>query len=511
MSPEKYIEVSNATPSMKARLREALSDFARLGITYDNGLPPEHRKKWLKTKAFVKTENNLYSGLMGEVEKAPRNISAKDEHYTIGTAPTVVGLQQQIKALWKPPFPLILSSGIEAQPLATWFDKQPGRLVEDDIDWFDRCLHETFLKLEAWMMKRLHAPKLCTDLMDQSIMVRGTTAHGISYGGVDQRQSGTGITYLGNSIWNGCMHLFIVVVDYDVSTHTALVIVVMILCGDDMIMKYIGVAINFKGYMRKFGFQAKAIHRISLEFAEYCSNRFYPVAEGWTMAPKPGRVIAKLGYFISPPTGVDPLALVRGSALGLWNACFAVPPLRAYLERLLQLTYGAEAYRNKFEEWKMQYTPCNATIDTWGALSLIYDWDQGRQKIFEQKLSMMKLGDELDNPLSYLLMDRDTQSKSWCYNKDAFWGSYGCEGRVYPRGYEWSISGKLRNKKAHTTTGNTMDNKGIKAEIRAAVKDEKKIGKEAKKEIKNIKKTRKRRFLLFQDCAHDRRCIAKSH
>lgn len=524
MKPRDYIEKSNATPSMKARLLAALVELEEDGIDCDTVLSPQQLKKWSKAKAFVKTENMLQSGLCGEKERPPRNISGCDEHATILQAPTIIGLQQQVKEIWGVSFPLIFSSGIPADALATRIARFPGLIAEDDVEGFDGSVSRPLLDLEVWMLKKLHAGRAVIDLTRAMIPTRGLTAHGVKYGGVVSRRSGVSGTSLFNTIWNICMHLFIFIVEREISTRLALTLVLIVGCGDDDIMVHDGAPINFKAYMIKLGFVSKAIYRVALQFAEYCSNRFYPTSSGWTMAPKFGRVIAKLGYFISPPNNINPLAIVRGCALGLWNACYCVPPLRAYLRRLLELTQGYAPYFGKLEEWKMVYTKHETTSGTWAALMDVYDWDTGRQKMFEESLSKLKLGDDLVSPLALLAMDRDTQGVSWCYDKDSLWGSYSCFGNVSSRlwtqdwerprdltryGVEpnpgpdsvhicwfvilgllyvcaiWAISNKERNKLQHSLNGNMSS------------KEAKKIGSNKKKVritsiLKDVSRSRSR-------------------
>jgi hypothetical protein len=428
-----YIEKSNASPSVKAQLKDAWRRLKEAGMSHESSLPPELLKLWTKTKAFIKVENGLYSGLLGEKEKAPRNISSCIEEFTILVAPTIIGFQQQVKECWRPPFPLVFSSGVPAHVVATELANAPGHIVEDDVDFWDMCVSGWLLELEVWLMRKLHAGKAVTDLMRAAIPTRGKTQTGIQYSDDPTRKSGVSYTSLFNTIWNVLLHLFAVTNERRLPVLIVMATVIIFGCGDDNIMRFTGPMVNFKEYMAKFGFIAKAIYRIALQFAEYCSNRFYPVSNGtWTMAPKLGRVIAKLGYFINPPKNVNPLAMVRGSALGLWNACYCVRPLRSYLSRLLQLTEGYAPYYGKLEEWKMVYTAFEPGPATDSALQDVYDWDSGRQKMFESTLSGLKLGDELVSPLAQLAMDRDTQSASWCYDKNTQWGSFAAEGCISP-------------------------------------------------------------------------------
>jgi len=167
-------------------------------------------------------------------------------------------------------------------------------------------------------------------------------------------------------------------------------------------------AIDWVQHMLAFGFTSEAVLRDDILDAEFCSNLLYRTDKGLVFAPKPGKVIAKLGYYINPPHGVEPASIVRGTALGLWNACSHVPPLRAYLQRLLDLTDGVVPHKIPTEEWKMQYDPVKETPDTWTTLDHHYGWTHACQNEFEIALQSMQLGQETDHVLLQLLCDRDT-------------------------------------------------------------------------------------------------------
>jgi len=190
----------------------------------------------------------------------------------------------------------------------------------------------------------------------------------------------------------------------------------MLVQGDDNLMRYVEtLAIDWVGKMLEFGFSSEAVFRQDILDAQFCSNLLYRTDKGLVFAPKPGKVIAKLGYYINPPRNVDPASIVRGTALGLWNACSHVPPLRAYLQRLLDLTDGVVPHKVPTEEWKMRYDPVKEVPETWETLENHYGWTLACQNEFETALQSMFLGCEANHVLLHLLCDRDTSGPKCMY------------------------------------------------------------------------------------------------
>jgi hypothetical protein len=129
--------------------------------------------------------------------------------------------------------------------------------------------------------------------------------------------------------------------------------------------------------------------------------------------PKPGKVLSKLGYIVNPPN-VSPERLMRGIALGLQKQVSFIPPLRAVVDRVLQLTEGhkefvIKQYTGHMMDLKhVDVKTENTKSAMMCALYEQYGWDFDYQSKWEQALSKMKLGDSYDFPLVELLFDRDT-------------------------------------------------------------------------------------------------------
>jgi len=168
--------------------------------------------------------------------------------------------------------------------------------------------------------------------------------------------------------------------------------------------------------MGKLGFESKAAYRLNPSELEFCSMRLYPVGETYVFGPKPGKVLAKFGYVIDPPN-VPREQLMRGIALGLEKQVNFIPPLRAVVDRILELTEGHEAYKiRRYEGHLLDYSTLTTEFNVGNrvepalmcALYEQYGWDYHYQAEWERELSKMQLGDKLNFPLLDLLFDRDT-------------------------------------------------------------------------------------------------------
>jgi len=190
----------------------------------------------------------------------------------------------------------------------------------------------------------------------------------------------------------------------------------MLVQGDDNLMRYVKTdVIDWVGYMLEFGFNSEAVFRPTIFAAEFCSILVYMCSKGLVFGPMPGKVMAKLGYYINPPFGIQPASIVRGTALGLYNACSCIPPLRVYLDRLLDLTDKVVPHRTGFDEWKMKYSMVEPVPETEITLDYRYGWTGACQHLFKEGLNSAFLGCEFSHPLFNLLCDRDTLAPNAVY------------------------------------------------------------------------------------------------
>jgi hypothetical protein len=406
-----YLANSNASPSVKAVLSKTFLKLKQDNINYNSKLSGSQKKLWTIRKSFVKVEHLLYRSRSGRKHKAPRMIQGAQPEFVCLMGPWFAALQSRIKKRWGANNFLCYVSGVKSKVAANKLFDITGPFLEDDIGTFDSSVHRLWLEYECWLSKRFGAPRAVLDLQRANIDTRGKTSHGWRYRVKGGRKSGDPYTSLYNSVLNACMHLYL----YHTYTNKSITSIKsslrMLVVGDDNALRHVENAkYPWVRDMARFGFNSEALYRDRPSQVEFCSNRLVPVKDGWVFCPKPGKVMAKLGYFIDPPKNVSNESLLRGTALGLLKACSASPPLVAYLNRILQLTIGHEAYTPPLEEWKMDYDVSVPTSETWAVLYDTYNWDVQRQVLFEQSLAGMVFGDEFQTPLVSTFYDIDTSA-----------------------------------------------------------------------------------------------------
>jgi hypothetical protein len=183
----------------------------------------------------------------------------------------------------------------------------------------------------------------------------------------------------------------------------------MLVQGDDNLMRHPeSQQFPWAKGMATLGFESEAMYRAQRENVEFCSSRLYEVKGGVTFGPKPGRVLAKLGYVINPPQGVSRESMLRGIALGLKKSSYFLPPIQTVIDRLLQLSEGHKAWfeRKQFDAFKSDVVEETTSAGVMSSLNATYHWDYGTQSLFQESVAKMQLGDAY-SPIVSLLLDRD--------------------------------------------------------------------------------------------------------
>jgi len=409
VSWETYLEKSNAAPGVKRTLDRIKKQMDGEGIDKESKLSSKQLYQYTTRKSFIKIENNNYRTWRGRKNKAPRLISGAQPQFTRLVGPWITSLQSRVKRRWDKSNFICFTSGNKSVDMANHLMSLNGRLLEDDIGTFDASVSKQWLLYEVWLCRRFGAPRAVLDLMRANINTHGATTHGWKYKVADTRKSGDPYTSLMNSIINGCMHIFLY---HDFTGKTMEEIkksIRMLVQGDDNALNHVEQnTFDWVSGMAKFGFSSEAIYRNDPNMLQFCSNRLIPVKGGWNFVPKVGKVLSKIGYFVNPPPNVDPISLVKGTALGLMVACSPNPILTSYLKRILHLCGDATPYASRFEDWKMNYSHTPPTEDTMLALEQVYGWDCQAQTLFEGDLDNVCLGDDLSSPLAERLYDIDS-------------------------------------------------------------------------------------------------------
>lgn len=133
------------------------------------------------------------------------------------------------------------------------------------------------------------------------------------------------------------------------------------------------------------------------EKATFLSGRFYKVGLKYVWGPKAGRQIAKLGIDIE--FDPNPVAKMRGVAMGLRNLTAHIPLLGVLVVRILNLTEGTHA-KPIFEDWKPMAANCySPTDETYDHFAHVYETTRAEIADCEQYLSQVSLTSFLYHPL----------------------------------------------------------------------------------------------------------------
>jgi hypothetical protein len=378
------------------------------GITENSTLSAAQISEFGMKQSFLKVENNVLRS-MGELkEKAGRLIQGSSSAYLCLMGPYFQRLQELIKRdLNKNNF-MCFTSGVSTMDCANHIMKIDGDLLENDVSSWDASLNIMFADLEIWLCELLKAPPAVIQLLKNNRIKHGRTFFGFAYTVPGTRASGEPFTSLFNSLWNCCIHLYIYCVNTNSTVVECRAVLRGLFQGDDCALKLPKrLNIDWQLWFLFFGFESKAVIRANPFDLEFCSMRLYPVKEGWCFGPKIGKVISKLGYFISPPQTINPKVMLRGVCLGLLPNCSFLFPLRSLVFRLMDLTSDVNALPTHREDWQMTYSACTGTAETDSAIEHHYNITPGILSTFEREIDK-PLGDDSRKMVFGYICDKDT-------------------------------------------------------------------------------------------------------
>jgi hypothetical protein len=426
-----YLKHSNATPAVKKILQQTKDELDRNSVGY-NMVSSRDAYRWTTRSSFVKVENLLYNspaeaqpanelGLttIGNAnpyknrEKAPRLIQGAQPEFICLMGPLFMAIQGMLKKVWNKKNSIFFTSGSNNVQVSKPIVEASGRWLEDDVSAFDSSVNRDICELELWITKKLGANPLQLQLFEFNIRTHGFTHFGIKYSVVGTRKSGDPFTSVYNSVLNGCMHLWAYCLLAHKPVSTALQEIKMIVQGDDNVLRHPGEKLDFHWLLMLLGFDCEANYRQSEYDVEFCSNIFYDTTVGVVFGPKPGRVLAKFGYFINPPANLDPLGVLRGVSIGLIEAASFVPIIRSVIDRILVVTSGHREQFIREHSFAFKYVKAKST-SVYPMLNR-YDFDAFMVEQLEKMVSNLKIGDKLDHPYFEALMDRDTDARKSIY------------------------------------------------------------------------------------------------
>jgi hypothetical protein len=411
-----YLIRSNARPMVKNKLYNTFKLLYAEGIDEDSYITHAQMMQWTLRSSFLKMENLLYRTLCGVKEKAPRFISGAEAQFICLVGPWMMACQDRLKRSWTIEHFVTFTSGKTNEDIG----KEAGNhleksVFEDDISVFDSSVCRELLLFEHKLFDSWGAPRAVSMLIKNNVDTRGRTKWGYRYKVKGTRKSGDPYTSLGNSILNGLMHYYIYKVHYGLTTSQAMKGLKMFVAGDDNLGFCSSPNVPWVAYMLRFGFDSEAMYRQSIFEAEFCSCRIYPTDSGLVLGPKPGKVLAKFGYYVQPPVHVPIKQLLRGSALGLYKQCYFIPPIKIFLDKVLDYTKGEKAYFVKQGDWQTKTKLFHEAVpQTYQVLEKTYGYKTHYDDYLIKNLPSSPA--HIDIPFLTTMMDIDTSGPHMWFN-----------------------------------------------------------------------------------------------
>jgi hypothetical protein len=345
--------------------------------------PPAKREMYLKlvneselmpalvASSFVKKELVLREPNSAAIVKDPRMIQGCPPMLSLKCGPFIRKAAKALKSGLKPTkwLPdsvktgkhIVYTCGMSAESIGISYSKAidlirsmcgPGERVvvlEDDQSRFDLHITEpAFEHIDACYSALL--PKKVARLLRRGPQSMGKTKLGCKYSIPYTMQSGWPDTSYGDSAANACMKLYI----HGIGNKW-----ISLICGDDSVTVTTDVEItklgNEQGIVAayaKLGMEIEVVIRPNPDLAEFCSARFYPHGTQYVLMPKPGKLIAKLGWDMVDRSPGNQIAWVRGVTSTLLHFGHIDPILGALGRSLSRQTGEGKRIAYQYNEYK---------------------------------------------------------------------------------------------------------------------------------------------------------------
>jgi len=404
-----YLKESNAQPSVKNAIRKTRLRMEADGVDYNTRLDQKSLYKYTTRKSFVKVENLNYGSKCGVLEKAPRLIQGARPEFIAWVGPFFTTLQKYFAQCLNGSKGVMFTSGISNVEAANFIMQGPGHLFENDVSAWDSSVHPLWCIFEGVIAKLYGAPRLVVDLMMANVDTHGVTSQGFKYKVPGTRKSGDPFTSVFNSILNAMMHLFILCTVTGKKFDLIVKQCRMLVMGDDNLMR-VPVKINFKDHCLQLGFKSTGCYRSQFYEAEYCSSILVPCSKGYCFIPKPGKMLAKFGYFVDPPLYMDPSVLLFGVVNGLSHLKFV--DLYKHIFNQVGVQVLTPKQQKQIDRWlgytdKLVLEEVQATSETIPTLLLRYQFDWSMWRTL--------FSSTVDHPYWQALFDRETDGDKFIY------------------------------------------------------------------------------------------------
>jgi hypothetical protein len=394
--------------------------------------------------SFVKIECLSKSDTNGVASLDPRLINAAQMAHNVQTGPFCSSVGDALCVAMNPSrqYGYVYSCGLDASVIGNYFSNcllfEDDVVSEGDFVRYDSSLHSAFIRLENEFYERCGAPTSVLDSLERSVHTQGYDRFGNCYCVEGTRHSGDPNTSNGNTIIQYLVSTFCMALQCpndDFSLKSPLEVwshfrVLGLLMGDDSAISH---SSNLKSQQYvddhyRLGLEIE-LKRHSGPFrmynATFCSSRFYPVIDSHgrdavVLGPPIGRVLAKAGYYSSPPHAMNIMRIVRGDALSRIQSSHCIPFLCEYWKRVIHLTQNVQSFTTSEMRRAARYNhnlnklhfPC---ARTWEMIEHCYGLTQSDLEKYCVLLSNIK---SLPHVIDHEMFAKAFSADGLCKNRD---------------------------------------------------------------------------------------------
>jgi len=377
---------------------------------YDSfGLPADLRVV-TRRSAFLKREKLLKSTTDNVKDYNPRLINGVTCMANVVLGPWVYSFSKRLAQVWNPQHYLCYAAGLTTNEIGSWYDEAKEqymfsdevRALVNDYTEFDATQGYYCWRLEEMIYLKCGLVGDAYKIFAGQADTHGYAKFGYKFSYPFGRKSGDPNTSCGNTLINGLvMHFAIVsyyaqrlglsVLDINPSTPE----IRMIVMGDDNLtlchrnLELNELAGHVEATLKNLGFVPKLQATLRDTEVEFCSNLFWPSSKGTLPAPKPGRLLARLGWAVKPePNG---LSWFRGVCLGLRDTVNHVPIAGDFVRKGIQLTSKVKAKKNPDDEHRFRASEAAETsTETLAFMMRRYGINEGDIENFRSILRQVK-------------------------------------------------------------------------------------------------------------------------
>jgi len=323
-------------------------------------------------KQFVKREKQNKVVDDEIVEFTPRSIHGHSPAFNAALGPFMWQFSKELKSQWDGHSSICFASGMTGEDAGSWLQmhyRHGDTLIENDASTYD-LTQGKFAHLNA--RRRFDEFGMANDewaskAHSSSATHFGCSAHGIKFKFDFEVASGSQATTPENSLNNGStMYAAMRVAGFPAGSFKIIVL------GDDS-LTVLDQAYPFgeeerllvQSFLSGCGLIPKVKFSTVLSQVEFCSGVFWPVDDnkkgrdvvvkgkfgptGYVLGPKPGKLLAKIGWSmrdLTPPQ-------VKAMFMGYKRSCLHVPVLRTYVTHCMKLLETVKC--GKYQDPEDQY------------------------------------------------------------------------------------------------------------------------------------------------------------